>query len=724
MKKKGLLFILLSLGIIFQSIQLLANTVYSLAPGEEFVYGKIGTFDDGSIKYTLAIVRKPNANKAFYYMAFRPYRPNIIQGSGNLKPQPNPKEAQKYDYWLIFNGKKFGPYDEIYAMNFEDLDVDKWVSRDGKSISFCGQKGNKFMGVVHNTERSMFWTPSQALTIDPTYNEDIFGLSYTKGDFRMYINGVQKQTQLMHFSGIKHANSGNMLYLGKDKATKEFGLYLNHNKITPTVKAVKDYGFINGSNKYYYLALLPSNKYRLVVGDNVFDFDEEHVVSKPDFSEGYLVFFDWNPENKKVFWYEYNLQTGKMNKHGAYGQTDYTVYHNKLAYHIFHQTKENGKFVHTHYFIDKGGELIEKYREKNTLDNAYMRISPKGDIYIIKDEGRTFSITKNGEPYPFYGNVYQIINKRFLPSTDELVLMSTVKSAQLGYNNDMRIQIGKDFTDFKGAYVNGSMQIADNAPVVYSVHAASGKDIRQKKLCKNGRDVLGQTWKLFDRVAINSTGAHYAVLACNYPEQWPANSPLGYHTSNGCVHLNWSLIVDGNVMDGNYGAPTYLKKEDKLVAIKQEGNSLVIKDLVSNQNYSEKPGRTYQLFNSTNTTSYVKIQNYWKNTFINIESGLTCGDIAPGWHSAMWIIEPSEDGHVKIKNRWKGTYLNVENGSLRCSEIQPGWHSSMWKIEPIEGTDLVRIKNRWKGTYLNVESGSLKCTDIEPGWHSARWYMK
>ncbi|MGE4289788.1 MAG: FISUMP domain-containing protein [Salinivirgaceae bacterium] len=120
--------------------------------------------------------------------------------------------------------------------------------------------------------------------------------------------------------------------------------------------------------------------------------------------------------------------------------------------------------------------------------------------------------------------------------------------------------------------------------------------------------------------------------------------------------------------------------------------------------------------------NYIKIQNNWKKTFLNIENGMACSEIAPGWHSAMWIIEPSEGNYVKIKNRWKGTYLHIEGGlAVQCTEIQPGWHSAMWLIEPIEGTNQVRIKNRWKNTYLNIESGSLHCTDIAPGWLSARW---
>ncbi len=117
----------------------------------------------------------------------------------------------------------------------------------------------------------------------------------------------------------------------------------------------------------------------------------------------------------------------------------------------------------------------------------------------------------------------------------------------------------------------------------------------------------------------------------------------------------------------------------------------------------------------------VQIQNVWKSSYLNIENGLACGEIAPGWHSARWILEECE-GFYKIKNVWKGTYLHIEGGlAVQCSEIQPGWHSAMWTIEAIPGTDQVRIKNRWKGTYLNIEHGSLHCTDIQPGWDSAKW---
>lgn len=115
---------------------------------------------------------------------------------------------------------------------------------------------------------------------------------------------------------------------------------------------------------------------------------------------------------------------------------------------------------------------------------------------------------------------------------------------------------------------------------------------------------------------------------------------------------------------------------------------------------------------------YFKLKSRWKGTYVNVENGLGIGEIALGWHSAMWIFEPVE-GYVKIKNRWKGTYLNVENG-FGCTEIESGWHSAMWEIESVEGTNFVRIKNRWRNTYINIENG-LNCTEIDPGWHSAMW---
>lgn len=722
MRRIILPFTCLFILVLSSNLSISANPIYTLAPGEEFVYGKIGTFEDGSIKYTLAIVRKRNENKTFYRMGFRPYHPDIVQGSGNLKPYDKPKEYSRYDVYLIFNGQKFGPYDEIYDMNFLEPNPDKWVSNDGKTISFCAQKANKFMGVVHNSERSMFWVPSQHLNIDPDHNEDIFTLEYAKNDIRMYIDGIQVHQELNFFGDIKHADNGDLLYFAKNRSTNEGALYLNHKKILGSIQAHGVYGFIKGTNTIYYRALLPNQIVRICFGNDTFDFSPDKKISSLYFVDDYIAFNVEDPKSKNTLFYEYNLKTHEMSQHGPYEVTRLKMFGNKLAYQIMHQTKESDGYAHTYYFRKAGGELIEKYYVKpNSLDWAYMKISPKGDIYIIKEENKIFHITKNGKPYPFNGTINRILFEDFLPSTDELVLLSEVKlDMNHSYNNDVRLNIGADAFNYKGSYFLNTRVMAADARVIYTANSVPAEDEKHVTLNKNGQNVLNTSWKFIEKPVIDSKGEHFAVMVFNY-NHWMTNSVIGYYPDNACMHQDWHLVVDGKELEGNYGAPTYLKSSNTLAAISQEENNLIIKDLLSNKSYSDISN---QVTHVANDKGYVKFQNDWKRTYINIETGLNCSNISPDWYSAMWVVEPSEDNYVKIKNRWKGTYLHIEGGlEVQCTDIQPGWHSAMWLIEPIDGTNQVRIKNRWKGTYLNMEYGQLKCTDIQPGWLSARWHM-
>ena len=87
------------------------------------------------MKYTLAVIRKPNKEKPIYEAGFDPYEPRPL-GEPLLKLNPNPKPYEQYDFFLIFNGVKYGPFDRILDMDQNDPDTDDWVSHDGKNISF------------------------------------------------------------------------------------------------------------------------------------------------------------------------------------------------------------------------------------------------------------------------------------------------------------------------------------------------------------------------------------------------------------------------------------------------------------------------------------------------------------------------------------------------------------------------------------------------------------
>ena len=129
--------------------------------------------------------------------------------------------------------------------------------------------------------------------------------------------------------------------------------------------------------------------------------------------------------------------------------------------------------------------------------------------------------------------------------------------------------------------------------------------------------------------------------------------------------------------------------------------------------------------------TYNWLQSRWKpDRYLNIEHrGLQAGRIEPGWHSAMWVIEPvaGERGFVRIRNRWKPEqYLHIEDGDVQSGPIKSGWHSAMWTIEPVGGErGLHRIRNRWEADhYLHIENGEPEVGPIKSGWHSAMWVIR
>jgi F5/8 type C domain len=123
---------------------------------------------------------------------------------------------------------------------------------------------------------------------------------------------------------------------------------------------------------------------------------------------------------------------------------------------------------------------------------------------------------------------------------------------------------------------------------------------------------------------------------------------------------------------------------------------------------------------------FVRINSFWKkDQYINNENKtIASSTILTGWLSAMWVMEPVENGkYFKFKNRWTNEYIHNQNQKLEIGAIQPGWWSAMWELEPY-GKDLVYIKNRFTGDYLHLENGPLALGKISKGWNSAMWSIQ
>ncbi|MEX2285084.1 MAG: PLAT/LH2 domain-containing protein [Gemmatimonadota bacterium] len=116
----------------------------------------------------------------------------------------------------------------------------------------------------------------------------------------------------------------------------------------------------------------------------------------------------------------------------------------------------------------------------------------------------------------------------------------------------------------------------------------------------------------------------------------------------------------------------------------------------------------------------VKLNNRWKSDqFLSNGDGRALVTNVSTATATTWIIEPVQGTEFVRLKSGLGGYLHTEGGPLEIGSIQPGWHSAMWILEPVE--NFVRIRNRWRGTYIHVEQGRLEVGAIQPGWHSAMW---
>lgn len=139
-------------------------------------------------------------------------------------------------------------------------------------------------------------------------------------------------------------------------------------------------------------------------------------------------------------------------------------------------------------------------------------------------------------------------------------------------------------------------------------------------------------------------------------------------------------------------------------------------------------GKFENLYNSPPPSgTIVRIRNYWKGTYMNIEHTIPhiveCSSISSDWTSAKWIIQRTSDGYYTFAMCWSPPapnnykiYLHEEDNNAVTAEwdkpttgnnigVVPntGWWSSQWILEQTDAAGYYRFKNRWTGTYLYIE---------------------
>ncbi|HDS02093.1 MAG TPA: hypothetical protein ENN72_00090 [Firmicutes bacterium] len=393
--------------------ELPAGKIYTLREGEEFVYGKIGLFDDGQMKYTLAVVRKPNTEKPIYEAGFDPYEPRPL-GEPLLKLNPNPKPYEQYDFFLIFNGVKYGPFDRILDMDQSDPDTDHWVSHDGKNISFSYVVREKYYPYVNGFPGVPFWTTNQAPVHDPVYGQTEFAIEASRYRFRLFKRAKIVLDNWMYMGDLHTSEDGtHFLYVGGEATPEERYVYINHEKKTGPYYLVSRVGFIPGTNEFYCAGFDKQSNYKKVVlGEKRVAVPEGTQVTNFHVSSKKIIFTLETPLpalrekigilGRKFDVVEYDIASKTIRSSGPYFK-QLAVREAKGDFYFWTIDGQDDLVM-----IAPGGRILERFSVSDPLvfwSSSRVAVTPQGDWYIA------YKKLKEGGDYDKPGTYTYVLHK-------------------------------------------------------------------------------------------------------------------------------------------------------------------------------------------------------------------------------------------------------------------------------------------------------------------------
>ncbi|MGE0079579.1 MAG: RICIN domain-containing protein [Bacteroidales bacterium] len=562
-----------------------SKVIYSLASGEDMVYGKVGLFDDGSVKYTFAVVRKPSGSKQIYKREIEmPYGPQPILSGGQMKIDSNPREYDFYDYYVIFNGQKMGPYDRIYDMHQSDGNVDNWVTPDGKYISFAAVKGEKYYPIIGNSEQIAFWSVLQAPDFDRSSGHATYAIAFGKNKYWLIEDGNPKLKDWPAIGNIKYASNGrDLLYVGSQNNAKEKYIYLNHRQIGGPFEIVSQLGFIPGTNKPFYTVFShkTSNGTSEVefndvfLGDKVINIPRGEGVGKFYFTDSGVSFtrskknpsYDGKNMYKANFVtiYEYNFKTNQLKKlDGEYSMVSTKIADGTFFYDV---NDSDGNSI----LVKQGGEVLEKVN-KEVHNNGHgltsFRLnSANGDYYSISSRGYNQPVVlhKNGKVFdiPNAPKIMFVERLNFSPVNKNLNMV-LARDVPVGGNDWCAINGSNQF-DFKGN-ATGVWTFSENGDVYSWMWSKAENDRSQNQLYKNGKLASDVKANSIVEFCVSPDGNRYATLVTTGDDP----STGGYYTENKYMHNKRRLFLDGEIVFGNFGVPVWSKQSNAFLVLKAD----------------------------------------------------------------------------------------------------------------------------------------------------------
>lgn len=555
---------------------------YTLASGEELVYGKVGTDANGKERYTFAIVRKSNPAKKVYRRPFDPYTSRPLSSGRPMRQETEVKSYDRYDYYVLFNGKKFGPWDRIMELLANNPDIDDWVSRDGKSITFSAVKGQRWYPVIASRQGASFWTIGQAPICDQKAGEYRYAMEWSRDTFNIVGKRGFLVKGLKEVKTLTFAEKGtDWLYVAAPEEKNKYYLYLNGTKVTGPHNLFSTADFIPGTSRYYYNAFDPApgsnGGYTQTVyidgrkiplpgnGSVTMKADRRKVV----FTYTQVTGSSSPHAKKQIKVYEYDIRNKSLTQHGTYGKLVQIIHNGSFFYYTGYDIQGN------RILVSEGGKVEARVALAESGNRSVAaRMSPSGDTWLWYEKNGYTKVLKNGKPWNGAGIPFKRVGYiQFNPinGNPQMVLhvdKTVAANSHVLINGDAKYRV----TGGMGK-VSTHTLFPEKSNDVYWVRRYVLADRSYKwQLYKNTTPLTG-SMRTVAALSTSPDGKRYAALVSD------REGIISYWPMNRVMDKKLQLFVDGKVIPGTYGAPVWSESAKKFLAIESKGGTLQVVEL-------------------------------------------------------------------------------------------------------------------------------------------------
>ena len=537
------------------------------------MYGKVGLFENDAVKYTFVVVRKRHLGKVIYRREKdSPYvGVNSLSGGGKMSIDEKPQEYDFYDYWVVFNGKKFGPYDRIHEMHLEDGNVDNWVSADGKSITFAGVKGQMYYPVIANRTYTPFWSVDQAPDCSPVSGKTGFIIQWGQNDFRLLVDGSIKLTGWKSLKGLEYSKNGDIAYQGTEPNSNDNYVYLNYRKFAGPYGSVRQATFIPNTN------ILCALGY----GSDVIIGDKKIPIPAGQSAGDLTIAGDWVSfyvsQSSTYSFYEYNYKTGQLLEHEGFAKraSIYNIDKNTIYYTTYNAKGDQ-------LLVKQGGTILQTIPKSSHKDNSVrFKVSPNGDYISWYTNGysKPYTLMLNGKPFTAAGNkIMGVEEASFCPVKHTLrLIVNTDKSTG---SMSRKYIIGNNTFDLDGKFSEefpGFRVFPTQSDDIFHVQGfASSRPYMNYEIYKNDKRLTDVKWSSVSELTASPNGNSYAALVTDLQ-----NISLYYYFClNRDMNYKRKLLVDGNIVSGNFGAPVWSKQKGKFLVLQEKNQRVTLTEQI------------------------------------------------------------------------------------------------------------------------------------------------